>query len=346
MPIGAFAKLAGLSASALRFYDDAGLLQPERVDPVTGYRLYSQSQLLHASQLRQLREIGMPLRIIARFFTATSVEAARLIDDHVAKVNADATGAQQTAAMIKASLAGQARTALCALPGPVLAVAIDQVLATTVHDPDIPVLSGVRLEAAPDALTLTATDRYRLTTRTLVPDHPVTDPWAGTLAGADLQTASSRLRRSPSVTLETDQQSLVLRMADGTVTHCRLLTEGFPDYRLLNESLPTATHRVTVEKQQLVKALEQQAAERIGLQIVGGQPTLLLADTVIELNGAATGADLTVWFELTTLYPALSHALGNDVMIDLRGIDQPATVRSADSGDLTTLVMPCQSPRP
>ena len=70
------------------------------------------------------------------------------------------------------------------------------------------------------------------------------------------------------------------------------------------------------------------------------------ADTVIELNGAATGADLTVWFELTTLYPALSHALGNDVMIDLRGIDQPATMRSADSGDLTTLVMPCQSPRP
>lgn len=346
MPIGAFAMLAGLSASALRFYDDAGLLQPERVDPATGYRLYSESQLLHASQLRQLREIGMPLRTIARFFTATSVEAARMIDDQVAKVTADAADAQQTAATIKASLDDEARITLCALAGPVLAAAVDQVLATTVYDPEIPVLGGVRLEAAPDALALTATDRYRLATRTLVPDHPVTASWAGTLAGADLQAASSRLRRSPSVTLETGERSLGLRTTDGTVTHCRLLTESFPDYRLLNDSLPPATHRVTVEKQQLVKALEQQAPELIGLQVAGGQPRLLLADTVMELNGSATGADLAVWFALTTLYPALSHSLGNDVMIDLRGPVQPATVRSADAGDLTTLVMPCQSPRP
>ncbi|WP_168706496.1 MerR family DNA-binding transcriptional regulator, partial [Gordonia paraffinivorans] len=36
MSIGAFAKVAGLTASALRFYDDAGLLRPEQVDPLTG----------------------------------------------------------------------------------------------------------------------------------------------------------------------------------------------------------------------------------------------------------------------------------------------------------------------
>jgi DNA-binding transcriptional MerR regulator len=32
MSIGAFAKLAGLIASALRFYDDASLLHPEQVE--------------------------------------------------------------------------------------------------------------------------------------------------------------------------------------------------------------------------------------------------------------------------------------------------------------------------
>ncbi|MEU7380529.1 hypothetical protein AB0A91_11085 [Streptomyces sp. NPDC042207] len=53
-----------------------------------------------------------------------------------------------------------------------------------------------------------------------------------------------------------------------------------------------------------------------------------------------TGQDLQISFELTTLYPAVSTAVGLDVMLDLRGPNQPVTIRSADRGDLTTLTMP------
>ncbi|UYM06296.1 DNA polymerase III subunit beta family protein [Solicola gregarius] len=342
MSIGAFAKLAGLTASALRFYDDAGLLRPEQVDPVTGYRFYRESQLVRALQLRQLREIGMPLPTIGQFFIVSSEEAARLIDEQVVKVAAEASGMRQTAARLKASLDEGTCLTLCVLPGPVLAAAVDQVLATTTHDPEIPVLSGVRLEVDPDAISLTATDRYRLATRTLVPSEASAASWAATLAGDDLQSATSQLRRSLTVTLEAGERTLALRTTDGTAAYCRLLTEVFPDHRLLIGSLPAVTHRVTIETQQLLKALEQ-APEKIGLTIADGQPSLLLPDAVTALNGTATGPDLTLWFELTTLYPALSHALGNDVMVDLRGPDQPATVRSADDGDLTTLVMPCRT---
>lgn len=342
MSIGAFAKLARLTTSALRFYDDAGLLQPELVDPATAYRLYSESQLARASQLRQLREIGMPLPTIGRFFAANAEEAAHLIDDQVAKVAADAAGIQQAAATLKASLDDEARLILCELPGPVLAAAIDQVLATTVHDPEIPVLGGVRLEVDPDTISLTATDRYRLATRTLVPGHPSAGSWAGTLAGEDLWSATSRLRRSPSVILEAGERTLGLRRGDGTVAQCRLLTQVFPDYRLLLRSLPAATHRLTVEKQQILKALEHQAPEKVGLRIGESRASLLMPDDALDLNGSASGPDLTLWFELTTLYPAISHALGRDLMLDFRGHDQPATVRSADDGDLTALVMPCR----
>ncbi len=343
MSIGAFAKLAGLTASALRFYDDAGLLRPEQVDPLTGYRLYSESQLGRALQLRQLREIGMPLPTIGRFFTASSSEAARLIDEQVAKVATEAIGIRQTAARLKGSLDEGTCLTLCVLPGPVLAAAVDQVLAATTHDAEIPILAGVRLEVDPGAISLTATDRYRLATRTLVPSELSATSWAGTLAGDDLQSASSRVRRSSTVTLEAGERTLALRTTDGTVAHCRLLTEVFPDYRLLIGSLPAVTHRVTVETQQVLKALGQ-APEKVGLRVTDSRPSLLLPDdAVVALNGTATGSDLTVWFELTTLYPALSHALGNDVMVDLRGPDQPATVRSADEGDFTTLVMPCRA---
>ncbi|MGV0740605.1 MerR family transcriptional regulator [Mycobacterium syngnathidarum] len=341
MSIGAFAKLASLTPSALRFYDDAGLLPPEQVDPLTGYRLYSESQLARALLLRQLREIGMPLPTIGRFFSVGAQDAAQLIDDHVAKVSAEATEMLRVAATLKASLGEASALNLCTLSGPVLAAAIDQILATTMHDPDIPVLNGVRLQVNFDAISLTATDRYRLATRTLVPSQPYAASWTGTLDGDNLRAATSRLRRTPIVTLEASERDLDLRTVDGTVAHCRLLTELFPDYNLMVSSLPAVIHRVTVEKQRLLKALEQQTPQRIGLRIAAGQPSVLLPHCVVELDGNASGPDLTVWFEMTTFYPAISHALGNDLMLDLRGADQPATIRSADDGDFTTLAMPC-----
>lgn len=342
MSIGVFAELVGLTASALRFYDDAGVLRPERVDPLTGYRFYSEAQSVQASQLRQLRDIGMPLPTIGRFFAADTAEAARLIDEQVAEAAAEADRIQQAAATLEASLDANAHLTLCALSGPILAAAVDQVLATTDHDPENPVLAGVRLEVDPDALSLTATDRYRLATRTLVPSRPAASSWVGTLDGDDLRSATPRIRRSPTVTLEAGERTLVFRTTDGTVARCRVLTESFPDYRLLLGSLPAVSHRVTIETRQFLTVLEQ-APERMGLRIVDGRPRALLPGAVVALNGTATGPDLTVWFELTTLYPAVGHALGNDVMLDLRGPDQPATVRSADDGDLTTLVMPCRN---
>lgn len=342
MSIGAFAELSGLTASALRFYDDAGVLRPEQVDPVTGYRYYTDSQRTRASRLRQLRDIGMSLPTIGQFFIASPEQAVRLIDEQVAKVAAEAVVVRETAARLVESLDDSSCLTLCVLSGPMLAAAVDQVLATTIRDSEIPILAGVRLEVDPDSISLTATDRYRLAVRTLVPSQPYSASWAGTLSGDDLRNATSRLRRSPTVTLESSARRLALRTADGALVHCRVLSEVFPDYKGMISSLSAVTHRVTTDTCQFLEALER-APGKIGLTISAGRASVLLPDAALALDGTATGADLTLWFELTTLYPALSQALGNDVMLDLRGADQPTTVRSADSGDLTTLVMPCLS---
>lgn len=168
-------------------------------------------------------------------------------------------------------------------------------------------------------------------------DHP----WAATVAGEDLAASTSLLRRSPSVTLDACATTLDLRAADGNATHCRLLTADFPDRSALLDSLAPPTHRVTVGTRQFLKALER-ASEKVGLRVADGRAILLLPDESTRLDGTSTGHDMTIWFELTTLYPALSNALGSDVILDLRSTDQPATVRSADDGDLTTLVMPCR----
>ena len=60
--IGDVAKLFHLSVSSLRHYEAAGLLQPEWVDPQTGYRYYSTRQFEVLNTIRYLRALDMPCR--------------------------------------------------------------------------------------------------------------------------------------------------------------------------------------------------------------------------------------------------------------------------------------------
>ena len=60
----------------------------------------------------------------------------------------------------------------------------------------------------------------------------------------------------------------------------------------------------------------------------------------VVLPATVHGTPMTIGFALTTLYPAVATALGDDLLLDLRAPDLPVTVRSADEGDLITLVMP------
>ncbi|MDH6629670.1 DNA-binding transcriptional MerR regulator [Streptomyces sp. LBL] len=202
MPIGVFAQRSGLTSSALRFYADSGLLRPAEVDPVSGYRYYTADQVARATALRRLREIAMPLTAVEAALDAGPDEAARLIDEHVAQVLEDAVTAQHRAVHIKASLADVRRLPIATLKGPVLADAVEQVLTATAREPDMPVLGALRVEATREAVTLTATDRYRLSTRTLVPPEPPATTWAATIDGEQLRAAVSEIRRSALVRVD------------------------------------------------------------------------------------------------------------------------------------------------
>ncbi|MFE9612772.1 MerR family transcriptional regulator [Streptomyces sp. NPDC006012] len=349
MPIGVFAQRTGLTSSALRFYADSGLLPPAEIDPVSGYRYYTADQVARAIELRRLREIVMPLAAVETVLDAEPDEASRLIDDHVAKVLEDARATQQKAALIKSSLSNEPSLLIAVLKGPVLADAIEQVLTATARDPGMPVLGGLRVEATQEAVTLTATDRYRLSTRTLVPAEPVATAWAATVSGDELRAAVGEIRRSVLVRVEATPHGIWLRMADREDQHCRLLPGEFPDHRLMLASLSEVVTRVTVSKDLLLQVLEEHAGERLSLRVSHRGLKVLAADDEhpgFPLPAVVTGRALQVSFELTTLFPAVSTAIGPDVMLDLRGADQPVTIRSADRGDLTTLAMPVKHDRP
>ncbi|MFE1046460.1 MerR family transcriptional regulator [Streptomyces olivaceus] len=349
MPIGVFAQRSGLTSSALRFYADSGLLPPAEVDPVSGYRHYGADQVARATALRRLREIAMPLAEVGTVLDAEAGEAARLVDEHVAGVVGDAAAARQKAAVIKSVLGGDRPGLLiAALKGPVLADAVDHVLTATAtaYGPGTAVLTGVHVEAGHEAITLAATDRFRLSTRSLVPARTAEQTWVGTIDGDDLRAAVTEIRHSALVRIEAVPHGIRLRMDEREDRHCRLLSEEFPDHRLMLASLGEVTTRATVAKDLLLRALEEHPGECIALHISGHGVDVRSPNDEhpgIPLVATVTGEALQIRFETTTLYPAVSTAIGPDVMLDLRGHDRPVTIRSADRGDLTTLAMPVRA---
>ncbi|MFI2233902.1 DNA polymerase III subunit beta family protein [Nocardia testacea] len=340
--IGAFARSCGITASALRFYDDSGLLAPAGVDAATGYRYYAPAQVERAVTIRRLRAIDMPLDEIARVLASDPHTAAGLIDDHMAGMLQRTREARRTAEVVKMALGEPSGWWVATVRGPVLAAAVEQILAATGTDPDLPVLAGVRLEATPESLTLTATDRYRLSTRTLVPEQPGSAEWAATVDGADLSSALPEIRGAHSIDIEAGEHSVRFRSTDGAVRSCRTLAEPFPDHRGLLAALPAAPTHAVVAKHDLLRALEQQRGRYLRVRTAAGTLTVSGAGggPPTELAARITGPDSELVFGFTTLHPAVTTAIGPDVRLDIGGRTDPMVVRSADNGDLATLAMP------
>ncbi|GAA1866194.1 MerR family transcriptional regulator [Asanoa iriomotensis] len=76
LTIGEFGRRTGLSAKALRLYEVSGLLRPANVDPATGYRRYSTEQVERARRISLLRQLDMPLAVVAEVLAGDDTEAA------------------------------------------------------------------------------------------------------------------------------------------------------------------------------------------------------------------------------------------------------------------------------
>lgn len=108
LTIGEFARASRLSPKALRLYDDLGLLEPARVDPSSGYRLYHPAQLDRARLVAWLRRLGMPLARIRLVCDADAPTAAAEVAAFWAQVAADIAIRQELAAFLVDHLAGKA----------------------------------------------------------------------------------------------------------------------------------------------------------------------------------------------------------------------------------------------
>jgi len=111
LTIGEFAQATGLTAKALRLYDDLGLLLPAEVDARNGYRYYRLDQVDAARLVARLRSAGVPLVRIATIVGADTTEAAAAeLLSYWRQVEAETASARDIVTSLAAQMRGHDNT--------------------------------------------------------------------------------------------------------------------------------------------------------------------------------------------------------------------------------------------
>jgi len=347
MTIGEFSRRVGVTPSALRYYDDCGLLVPAETDPRTGYRFYAPGQQRRAVLIRLLRDAGLALSDVRRIL-AVPDDAAQVIADHDARIAAEADAASAALRSATRLLTGPgAPDTSVSLSGPQLASGVRQITPAVDRSGGQEVLAGVLVEIDAEEVRLVASDRYRLAMRTL----PVL--WADggtarmTVATAALQRLIPALLRADVVDLRAGSSGLTCVVGD----HKHLLdgwNGEFPDYRTMLEQWVHADAKLVVDRAALLGSLEPALGDlaRIGPVDDSTVRVAVREGAARTLACAWIGPHFDTWFAAAHLAEALTASVGPDVIIELGADALPAVVRSADHGSYTTLVMPRRHVRP
>jgi DNA-binding transcriptional MerR regulator len=83
--VGELAERTGLTVRTLHHYDAIGLLKPSRRTPA-GHRLYDDADVARLQQIQSLRELGFGLEQIGEVLAGPSMEPARVVELHLARV--------------------------------------------------------------------------------------------------------------------------------------------------------------------------------------------------------------------------------------------------------------------
>lgn len=333
LTISEFARLVGLAPSALRFYDDCGLLPPAEVDATNGYRYYDRAQQPRAQLLRDLREIDLPLPDVRLALDAPAPEVADLVRAHLRTLEAKSTATRTAATRLLTNLLAQKTTAL--LGGPELASAIRQVTPTAAPAGEYElgvVLSCVLIELGPDEVTFVATDRYRLAVRTVRPVE-FGGVAARVLVRADELAEVSRWAAAGDVVRVEVNGGLVLVRGDES-RELQTVDAEYPAYGQILDGLTPPACRVVVDRLGLLDVL---AGRDVVAFDVDHQS--LRIDDEVQLDAIGTGA-VRIGFTANLLAAALEASVGPDVLLEICEPARPVVVRSADQGTFTTLVMP------
>ncbi|AWT46702.1 MerR family transcriptional regulator [Streptomyces actuosus] len=352
--IGEMARDSGLGVSALRFYDRAGVLVPAWVDPVSGYRWYDPGQLEEARLLARLRRAGMPLAdvrmVLVGWSTADTDLVRGLLQAHLRRLERGLADAHGEFSTLRALLderenpmtsLGTATVEL-SVPAPELAAALDAVRFAAGSDPDLPMLAGVLFDIEGAALSVAATDRYRMAVARIAStgyDGPRVQAIVP-LPLADAMRALLDGEEQVRLALDGDRVSLT---AGDRQTAGRCLDHDFPDYRRLVQ-LPEG-RRAVVGTAALQEALKSGPVRRGELSKQDGEhcdvSVLRVVDdgTVTLCEDGDEGQD-DVAVNRRFLLDALTAGDRDELILEFGAPTAPIAIRRPDDERALSILMP------
>ena len=349
--IGQMARECGLSVSALRFYDGAGVLVPARVDPLSGYRSYSDEQVTSARLVARLRRVGMPLaeiRVVLEHQRSRSV-VEQVLQSHLTRLEDGLADARRELSAARALLINQERhmtITKVAATGEALTAALREVRYAVSTDPELPMLAGVLLDVEGDAFRVVATDRYRLAV-SAVSEASVAGPSVGVIAPlalVDEALAALEARGSAEVTLVIDGDDIALDL-DGQHLHAERLDHDFPDYRRLLRT--SSGHQVHIDTATLRNDLTAAPLRTLAREQYGrDQPVAVL--TLDEAGGVTFQSGrpgvLEVGLNPEFLLQALDAGAAAQLVLELDGPITPLVIRDPRRSETFSLLMPVRLP--
>ena len=102
LSIGDFSRATNLSVKTLRYYHRVGLLEPDDVDPRTGYRRYTTGQISAAHLIRRFRDLDMPVEQVHTVLATPDIALRnKLIAEHLSHLEKQLTRTREVVASLR-----------------------------------------------------------------------------------------------------------------------------------------------------------------------------------------------------------------------------------------------------
>lgn len=328
LTIGAFARAVGLAPSALRYYDECGLLRPAEVDEATGYRYYTPDLARRAQAVAQMRDAGVSIEAMRIALDGTIDERRKILRKVLAEQ--EALAARRTSALedLIAGATHDGPAASLTVDGPELAAAIRQVRAAAEADPTSP-LAGVLLDVAAGAVDVVATNRYWMAVRTL-PTSPADEvrvvislPVAARICDVLDHHDRATLDLSPEA-LEVGAQRFDVRDV------------AYPAHRMLIAGMSPTTTRVVLSRADLLDAIDAVGHAEFDMDVIADG--VRIGDRAIPGMVDTPGISLRLGAALARR--AVASALGQELILRLASETRPVRVTSPYQSGFLALLMP------
>ncbi|MBV9058166.1 MAG: MerR family transcriptional regulator [Pseudonocardiales bacterium] len=343
--IGQLARASGLTVSALRFYDTAAVLSPAAVDVRTGYRLYVAEQVKVARLVARLRRISMPLadvrQVLAHRHDPDRVQD--LLCAHLATLEQGLTKARRELSTIQDLLDSQELSMVpttattLTVAGMNLATALHAVRFATGSDAEVPPLRGVLFDITAEAVTLVATDRYRLAVAS-VPVEVLDGPERSAVVPAQLADTLAALG-DHSVHLTFTAEMVTAYAGAVRNVEGELIGDTYPEYRrLLPDPNTPAAFPITRQLRSALAAPARQTMHRDTDGVIFEVVVLAMTeDGHLTVASQDDGVGLGVGVNREFLLEAIDAGGEDQLMLSLDGPVTPVVVRSPRS---LSLLMP------